>query len=219
MRGVTGPVMLFVSGLSSTYHSLPVCLTIKDVHADVKFTASEDGYPYSFPSAPDTDDGWPVFSGKELGRDLCALPRACFAGTSAGEVFKRVAFEEAGACGDCRMHYFLLLAGYILIPHPLVIHALRAQSGEYGLSAFLPAPERTIIVDARNSNKYTQDKTVTHTLPLQREGDFRLRSVLADGTRSGVMDVSVNVREWTLRLLERYRFVIGAEFITPYCQY
>ncbi|KAF7980664.1 hypothetical protein HWV62_37083 [Athelia sp. TMB] len=147
--------------------------------------SSEDGYPYTFPGQNDDGAGWPLFSGQALGNELCVLPAACFAGGSASAVFKRVAFEEAVACGDC------------------IIHALRAQSGEYGLSAFLPEPEHIVTLD---KDQYTTKSAPIPRLPLQREGDFRLESVLADRTQGG----EVNVRSWTLRLLERYRFVIGA---------
>ncbi|KAF7964819.1 hypothetical protein HWV62_2737 [Athelia sp. TMB] len=148
--------------------------------------SSEDGYPYTFPNlgSAKEEETWPQFSGKHLGRELCVLKPACFVGGSASDVFKRVAFEEAVACGDC------------------IIHALRAQSGEYGLSAFLPPPERSILVE---KTEYTPEASLIPRLPLQREDDFGLVRVLDARVGSG----AVNVRAWTLRLLERYRFVIG----------
>ncbi|KAF7972373.1 hypothetical protein HWV62_18078 [Athelia sp. TMB] len=147
--------------------------------------SSEDGYPYTFPhlGGAKEEENWPQFSGKHLGRELCVLKLACFVGGSASDVFKRIAFEEAVACGDC------------------IIHALRAQSGEYGLAAFLPPPNRTVVVE---NATYTQQQVMIPRLPLQREDDFGLVRVL--GARGGGV---VNVRAWTLRLLERYRFVIG----------
>lgn len=115
------------------FHSSPLSFleTLKHVHPNVKSTASEDGYPYSFPSALDTDGAWPVFSGKELGRDLCTLSRACFSGTSAGEVFRRVAFEEAVACGDCSTCSFRL-------PAPFDANVV------FSSNTRAPHPERTI---------------------------------------------------------------------------
>ena len=45
------------------------------------------------------------------------LKPACFVGGSASDVFKRVAFEEAVACGDCSEYF----------PFPRSVSVLMAQ--------------------------------------------------------------------------------------------
>lgn len=142
---------------------------------------------------------------------ICALSRARASPAPAqGKYLRRWPSRRRLRVGTAVCFLYYSQSFQILITYRLVIHALRAQSGEYGLSAFLPAPQRAIIVDARNNNEYTQDETLIPRLPLQREGDFQLQSILADRMRGSAMHVSVNVRQWTLRLLERYRFVLGA---------
>lgn len=98
---------------------------------------------------------------------------------------------------------------------PLVITALTRASGPLGLSAFLPPSERTLgsfagklpslpfpFLDAAPSDT---NQDIPH-LPLAdkwQDGRFALRDVMgAAGER--------NVRKWTLALLQRYRYVIGA---------
>ncbi|EJD47968.1 hypothetical protein AURDEDRAFT_162942 [Auricularia subglabra TFB-10046 SS5] len=78
-----------------------------------------------------------------------------------------------------------------------VIKALVARSGVLGLETFLPHKHKTIAPDA------ITPATVPAHLPLAsdwKQADYRLRAVVS-GT---------NIREWTLRLLARYLFVIGS---------
>lgn len=80
--------------------------------------------------------------------------------------------------------------------------ALVEASGTLGLSAFLPARDRTLGTLAGKVPAHEHD--IPH-LPLVddwTQADFSLRAVM------GLSD-EINVRTWTLRLLQRYRFVIG----------
>ncbi|KAF7977227.1 hypothetical protein HWV62_4507 [Athelia sp. TMB] len=69
-----------------------------------------------------------------------------------------------------------------------VIHALSAQSGEYGLSALLPPPVRTVLVE---STTYTQQELMIPRLPLQREDGFGLVRVLSAERDSGTAFVMI----------------------------
>ena len=123
--------------------------------------------------------------------------------THATDVFTNIAFRQP-KCGDC---------GTLLPPRPrflhladlartLVIQALMKASGTLGLEAFLPSPERALPL-AQEDLSY-DDNEVPH-LPLTprwEDGQFSLLSVMGASRE-------LNVRAWTLRLLQRYRFVIG----------
>ena len=81
-----------------------------------------------------------------------------------------------------------------------VINVLVRASGPLGLSAFLPDPERR----SPATGGPLDIDAVPH-LPLVDDwhnGEFALRSAmhLAPGT---------SVREWSMRLMQRYRYVIG----------
>ncbi|KAJ1309903.1 hypothetical protein OPQ81_006664 [Rhizoctonia solani] len=98
---------------------------------------------------------------------------------SASDIFKHVAFKEP-QCGDC------------------IIQALVGASGRLGLSAFLPP-----IVHGAKDTAVLKENTIPH-LPLvsdYRTGDFSLKAVVSDST--------TNVRFWAVKMLQRYRFVIG----------
>ena len=80
-----------------------------------------------------------------------------------------------------------------------VIQALVAASGRLGLDSFLPSSDRKTPGDA-----LSDPEEVPH-LPLNarwEDADFRIESVMSKAQ-------GMSVREWTLRLLERYRFAIG----------
>ncbi|KAF8610532.1 hypothetical protein BDV93DRAFT_517652 [Ceratobasidium sp. AG-I] len=82
-------------------------------------------------------------------------------------------------CGDC------------------IINALVGASGRLGLSAFLPPPT--------HSSKAI-DEPATDSIPhLPLVSDYRI----ADFSLSGVLGAESDVRAWTLKMLQRYRFVIG----------
>ncbi|EKM49625.1 uncharacterized protein PHACADRAFT_214165 [Phanerochaete carnosa HHB-10118-sp] len=158
--------------------------------------SSLDGYPYiNFsPSGGPKRNKWPRYTHDVDEKDLlqCSLDYdKCFVDaehkpfTHASEVFKNIAFREA-QCGDC------------------ITLALLKASGELGLEAFLPPSDRVVSFDAGGFAPEDIDP-VAH-LPLNdrwEDGEFALSDVLR-GTKHA------NVRGWTLRLLERYRFVIGS---------
>ncbi|KAG9092209.1 hypothetical protein FRC06_000197 [Ceratobasidium sp. 370] len=140
---------------------------------------SQDGYPYTFLG----DYGsryWPRFPTPSL---QCRIEfNVCFPPelTNASDVFKHVAFR-APKCGDC------------------IINALVSASGPLGLSAFLPNPTHGL----KSTHQQSVRDPAPH-LPLVSDyqtGDFSLRGVLGDST--------TDIREWTVRMLQRYRFVIG----------
>ncbi|OBZ71400.1 Exosome complex exonuclease rrp6 [Grifola frondosa] len=154
--------------------------------------SSLDGYPYAGLDSKYKKD-WPSFS---LGVQPTSLPSCsityheCFAvpgldeGTArASAVFKNIAYDKP-RCGDC------------------VIMALVGASGSLGLSAFLPARERVL---PSLAGKIPDGETDIAYLPLVddwRDGDFSLREVMHTARQN-------NVRDWTLQLLQRYRYIIG----------
>ena len=89
----------------------------------------------------------------------------------------------------------------ILLKHRLVTVALLKASGDQGLDAFLPPSDRV----ATGPRAPSENDDVPHLplTPTWEDGKFALRDVLPGGGQE------TNVRQWTLRLLQRYRFVIG----------
>lgn len=90
-----------------------------------------------------------------------------------------------------------------------VIQALVAKSGRTGLFEFFPSSEIVIA-------GVTSDPKVAH-LPLTRtwgEADFSVASVMgvSEDTNDGQ---AVNLREWSMRLLSRYPYVLGKTFPDP----
>ena len=166
--------------------------------------ASEDGYPYV-----DGARGWPRFppAGAPAEPVLCTISfdECIAAAASASAAFMTVAFGRP-QCGDCSAPSLPFPSPPSIRARsadrpPAVVHALRAASGVLGLSAFLPTRTRTVGAPTQWD---VAGARVPH-LPLVRHwaaGDYTLQGVLAPYG-------GVNVRAWTLRLLERYRFVIG----------
>ncbi|CAE6446760.1 unnamed protein product, partial [Rhizoctonia solani] len=122
---------------------------------------------------------WPRFPTQYM---RCAIQfSTCFPSSlsSASEAFKHIAFKEP-QCGDC------------------IIQALVGASGNIGLSAFLPPVSH----GTKDAERLKND-TIPH-LPLvsdYRTGDFSLNAVVGDST--------TDLRFWTVKMLQRYRFVIG----------
>lgn len=152
--------------------------------------SSLDGFPYSglgingAPSflrfSPDVDEG--QLPRCRISYDECFVVRD-YEGNpnSTSDVLKNIAFRHT-RCGDC------------------VIMALVKASGPLGLSAFLPPPERSLVRD----DHLSMESDVPH-LPIVddwQRGDFSLRAV-------AVTEQDINLRQWTLQLLQRYRYVIG----------
>ncbi|KAF8317669.1 hypothetical protein DL93DRAFT_2110386 [Clavulina sp. PMI_390] len=172
--------------------------------------SSLDGYPYAYTQGgPITH--WPQFTPTSSwihGRPpnaprritpVCHIEREkCFPShiSTAADAFTHIAFDET-ACGDC------------------IIRALVNASGKSGLKAFLPDASRTMEYEAPSSQADDYDPM----LPLEsswKEVDFSARAVLepwAKAFDSGLpmseVRGRVNVREWVMRAMVRYRFVFG----------
>ncbi|KIP04248.1 hypothetical protein PHLGIDRAFT_76231 [Phlebiopsis gigantea 11061_1 CR5-6] len=155
-------------------------------------SAALDGYPYAY-ITEEVHSDWQWFKPstvKEEDLPECTLVYdECFTDggasfTHASEVFKHIAFRQP-QCGDC------------------VIQALMRASGRLGMEAFLPSPHR-VVPAAPDAPASARDE-VPHLSMEERwqDGQFAVSAVLQTSARA------VNVRDWTLRLLERYRFVIG----------
>lgn len=99
-----------------------------------------------------------------------------------------------------------------------VVRALVIASGEKGLDAFLPDPNRNVEFAKISPVADERDPF----LPLDStwsQIDFSLGNVLAPwavnthpttSERRKSLKGTVNVREWTMRAMARYRFVLGA---------
>lgn len=94
--------------------------------------------------------------------------------------------------------------------------ALVAASGASGLEAFLPSPDKTVASSALAGKipflapAPDEDEGPVPHLPLAdkwEDAKFALRDVVTPWGVAGPREK--NVRGWTLRVLERYRFVIG----------
>ncbi|KAK0232724.1 hypothetical protein IW262DRAFT_1257949 [Armillaria fumosa] len=118
---------------------------------------------------------------------------------NASEFFVHIAFEEV-SCGDC------------------MIRALMSASGPLGLSEFLPSPNRTFpLLFSIVPDPVDTGLSPPH-LPLTTEyhaKDFVLDAVMAPWAREafrrrGWASVEgVNIREWTMMVIQRYRYVVG----------
>ncbi|CAE6520913.1 unnamed protein product [Rhizoctonia solani] len=122
---------------------------------------------------------WPGFPTQYM---RCAIQfSTCFPSdlSGASNAFKHMAFKEP-QCGDC------------------IIQALVGASGNLGLSAFLPPAAH-----GAKDTEGLKEGTIPH-LPLvsdYRSGDFSLKAVVGDSTD--------DIRFWTVKMLQRYRFVLG----------
>jgi len=165
---------------------------LKQVDQTRYMYSSQDGYPYTG-FVTSIKNQWPKFGGEVPENKLlqCGIdPVDCFADdegsafTRASDVFTNIAFRKP-KCGDC------------------VITALVKASGETGLDAFLPPVTRTL-PSLAGKIAASNASDVPH-LPLVdrwEDGQFALREVMHDSR-------DMNIRSWALRLLQRYRFVIG----------
>jgi len=183
------------------------------------FSASLDGYPYAYKN-PNGNTVLPDFKGEHLGQHLCDISYDCInRASSASEAFKNMAFKDV-ECGDCGMlNCFTYISGHWPDQsYPFeVIGALRTASGRLGLSTFLPSPSREFTPSASaverevagdEEVKNEEDAETQHIdphLPFSgrwQDVDFSLKSILHPFG-------SVNIRAWAIRLVERYKFVIG----------
>lgn len=174
-----------------------------------------DGYPYSHFQIKGLvrGSGWNKLHDFQNTKEVCTLRYSeCFGDTTrASEVFTRVAFEKPN-CGDCRKFFRPSIQPFV--SHGvsyLVLHALVKASGKLGLSAFLPPSDRIL----REGSPVLEDGALhlpPPHLPLVKDwhdADFSLTSVLRQWSTH--IPGGLNVREWTMRMLMRYRFSLGEQ--------
>ncbi|KAI1789382.1 hypothetical protein LXA43DRAFT_893004 [Ganoderma leucocontextum] len=158
--------------------------------------SSLDGYAYNQYGRRGVG-GWPgydpeKFDEKDRKNRKCTILRdECFGITglaggppTASAIFKHIAFDKPH-CGDC------------------IIVSLVNASGRLGLSAILPQPDRHS--PPSDTPPSMDESSMIPHLPLVddwRDGRFALHDVM-----KYVPDTSV--REWSMRILQRYRYVIG----------
>ncbi|KAG8709620.1 Xanthine phosphoribosyltransferase 1 [Ceratobasidium sp. 423] len=161
---------------------------------------SRDGYPYASFGRFGWKN-WPVFQpSKSSDRPgmysdpaaRCSISRTeCLHNSrirGATGIFARLAFEVPH-CGDC------------------VITALVASSGDLGLSAFLPEPDRAW---APWKNAAEPSAAIAPHLPLV--ADYRAANFTLGNVFTQSRGETTSVRDWVVELIARYRFTIG---LTP----
>ncbi|KAI0629884.1 hypothetical protein C8Q77DRAFT_1065020 [Trametes polyzona] len=150
--------------------------------------SSLDGYAYGHYDHK-TKNGFATYGADEK-RPECKIKRSeCFdiKGADGGpprasDVFKHIAFENTD-CGDC------------------AILALVKESGPLGLSAFLPSEDRRVHIDDPTP---TPEGFIPH---LSLANDWHdAKFSLQDSMKEAH---TARVRDWSLMLLQRYRYVIG----------
>jgi hypothetical protein len=149
---------------------------------------------------------WPRYTSDVSETDMpqCSIDyKTCFTDgngnllNSASEVFKHIAFRQV-QCGDCGTRLCTVILHSFTYVYAVTL-ALTSASGNLGLEAFLPDTERAVTPSTSSENDDVPHLPLTDTWD---DGAFALRDVVT-GTQP------TNVREWTLRLLQRYRFVIA----------
>ncbi|KAG8988378.1 Xanthine phosphoribosyltransferase 1, partial [Tulasnella sp. 427] len=125
----------------------------------------------------------------------CTLSQECFTlpdgvPFTAAETFKHVAFRKP-TCGDC------------------IINAVMNRCGPYGLDAFLPdskrkfpAKPKTFFDKAHPGSSSAAGKQVPR-LPLSKDWES------VDFSLGAVANTELSVRDWVVRALHRYRFILG----------
>jgi len=114
---------------------------------------------------------------------------------SAEDMFIHMAFVEP-ECGDC------------------MIKALITASGVRGLDAILPHPEQTAVPEERQRKRWERSEPMLPLVDRWQLGNFSLYSVIRpnqdqwEGTDRSV-DGSINLRQWSIKLLSRYAYVLG----------
>lgn len=136
-------------------------------------------------------DGYPYYAMRwgtndapnlSAGQVCYVIREQCFPSSisTASGAFQYIAFERPD-CGDC------------------IINRLVQNSGLRGVSAALPPPARSLDVASTGPTPETLP-----LVPHWSEGSFSLRGVLHQSTTD-----SVDVRSWTLHMLNRYRYVLA----------
>jgi len=149
--------------------------------------------------------------GQESLQTPCFVPfKVCFpqgfltdrtATFSAEEIFSHIAFSEP-ECGDC------------------IISALVTASGERGLDAFLPRSDQVLQPEIRQRQRWERSEPMLPLVDRWQLGNFSVYNVVRpdqdqwDGAEREV-DGSVNLRQWSIKLLSRYAYVVG-EFMAVF---
>jgi hypothetical protein len=89
-------------------------------------------------------------------------------------------------------------------PNVAVIRSLILSSGLIGLKAFLPEGTRALR-SSRPPSSHPLLPLGTHWAEI----NYSLKDVIIPWVDSGAVDGIVNIREWTLRAMSRYHFVLG----------
>ena len=116
---------------------------------------------------------------------------------------------EKPHCGDCGRSLSHLVHICSLM-FPIVIVALVNASGRLGLSAVLPHPSRRSPPSDADPASTDGLATIPH-LPLVddwHDGQFSLRDVMRYAP-------DTSVRQWSMRMMQRYRYVIGESHSLP----
>jgi len=159
------------------------------------FFSSVDGYPYAF-TRSGVISSWPQFTPRSawsrahpsIKVSSCTIPlERCFPEwiDKASRAFTYIAFEHS-ECGDC------------------IIRSLVSSSGPTGLKAFLPDRSRVL----RSSHPHSPYPR----LPLGTlwfNINYSLKDVVFPWINNGTQESTINLREWTLRAMARYHFVLG----------
>ncbi|TIA89636.1 hypothetical protein E3P81_02884 [Wallemia ichthyophaga] len=133
--------------------------------------------------------GWPDLRDDKRLKACTITKEQCFKqGSTAEELFKHIAFEQYGDCGDCSK-YFRNIP--MQLTEGLVITQLISQGGSKGLEIFLP-PKDSL-----------KQFSGVPNLPLNddwHDADFKLNTVL---------DGETSPRSFAARLIMRYNHVFG----------
>jgi len=158
--------------------------------------SSIDGYPHAFTGSGPISS-WPQFTPKSAWSrahgsikvpDCVIRLERCLPEwiDKATRAFTYVAFEHP-ECGDC------------------IIRSLVSSSGPTGLRAFLPDRSR-ILRSSYSYQSYPRLPLGTRWFDI----NYSLKDVALPWVYNGTQDSEINIREWTLRAMARYHFVLGS---------
>ena len=113
----------------------------------------------------------------------------------AEDMFTHIAFAEP-QCGDC------------------LVKALITASGERGLEAILPRHHQTVMPERRGRARWERSEPMLPLTDSWEAGNFSIYSMVRPGQdqwpgAKPSKDGSVNLRQWSIKLLSRYAYVLG----------
>lgn len=113
----------------------------------------------------------------------------------AEDMFTHIAFAEP-QCGDC------------------LVKALVTASGARGLEAVLPRRDQTVIPENRGRARWERSEPMLPLTDSWEAGNFSVYSLVRSGQDQWAgtatsTDGSVNLRQWSIKLLSRYAYVLG----------